>query len=56
MFKMKGSIFPKDRTLLSGRKDWEVSSLSSGARGTPGILGGRLSASHKGKGICFSVA
>lgn len=33
MFKMKGSIFPKDRTLSSGRKDWEVSSLSSGARG-----------------------
>lgn len=34
MFEMKGNIFP----LSSGRKDWEVSNLSSGARGTLGIL------------------
>lgn len=38
MFETKGSIFPKDRTLPSGRKDWEVNNLSSSASDTLGIL------------------
>lgn len=42
----KSRFFPEGRKFASGRKYWAVSNLSSGARGTQGIPGGKLSTVH----------